>query len=88
MRLAIITVVVFLCGCSARDDLRPLVAAAGAYGLVEAGNGPQPNPSPKPGVCETCGGSGWLGDGTIRTPCPSCSKECKDGKCPTPSTRR
>lgn len=51
-----------------RDDLQPLVAASGAYGLVSA----QEPPPPAPGVCRTCRGKGVVGDGVVEVPCPDC----------------
>ena len=56
-------------------DLQPLVAAAGQYSLMAAPPPPAPAPT---GVCGTCGaknppGGGFLGDGTVKTPCPECN---------------
>jgi hypothetical protein len=55
-------------------DLQPLVAVAGQYAMLSQG-APKPAPS---GVCSNCGakvppGGGWVGDGTIKVPCPECN---------------
>ena len=55
-------------------DLQPLVAVAGQYAM-QSQAAPKPAPS---GVCPNCGtkvppGGGWVGDGTIKVPCPECN---------------
>lgn len=68
------------------SDLRPFVATAGAYAVLQA-----PPPAPGPGVCENCGGDGIVGDGRIAVPCPVCRPQkpgetpCPTGKCPLPT---
>jgi hypothetical protein len=49
-------------------DLQPFVAAAGQYSLSDLAA----PPTPKPAVCENCGGKGVVGDGRIEVPCPVC----------------
>lgn len=84
--IGILLLGVIVAGCvpteALRTDLRPLVAAAGAYALMQA--------PPAPGKCSTCGGRGKLGDGRIEIPCPECSPKqesapCPTGKCPLPT---
>lgn len=104
MRLLAILAIVCTLGCSKQEDLRPFVAVAGAYGLMQA----QPTPAPAPDVCENCGGRGVVGDGVVEVPCPVCRKgelfeviveppppvpaaaspPCKDGQCPPSRTIR
>ena len=92
MYKTIAVLVVLLAGCSsASEDLRPFVAVAGRYSLMAQAN-PKP---PASDVCSNCRGLGYLTDGTVRTVCPVCkgnkaassSAPCKDGKCPTPTSR-
>lgn len=52
-------------------DLQPLVATSGQYALMT------PAEKPQPAKCASCGGKRWLGDGTVRTPCPECNPEGK-----------
>jgi hypothetical protein len=65
-------------------DLQPLVATAGQYSMLA-----QPAPDDEPsGVCGTCGtpvppGGGYLGDGTVKLPCPECN-ESGQPKCTCP----
>ena len=59
---------------AARGDLQPLVAAAGQHSMMARTQAPV---APT-GVCSTCGaknppGGGFLGDGTVKTPCPECN---------------
>jgi hypothetical protein len=55
-------------------DLQPLVAVSGSYAMLS-----RSSPAPAPtGVCSNCGtkvppGGGWVGDGTIKVPCPECN---------------
>lgn len=88
-------VVVFLfSGCSsAAEDLRPFVAVAGKYSLMAQS---RPVPAVKTD-CMNCRGTGKVGDGTVMSKCPVCNgtgkivpssaAPCKDGKCPTPTSR-
>ena len=102
MRLLAIIALVCTLGCSTQEDLRPFVAVAGAYGIMQT----EPTPATAPGVCENCGGRGVVGDGVIEIPCPACRKgelfevivqppatlpaapPCKDGTCPPSRTIR
>lgn len=70
MRLLAILALVCTLGCSKQEDLRPFVAVAGAYGIMQS----EPTPAPSPDVCENCGGRGVVGDGVIEIPCPACRK--------------
>lgn len=80
-------------GCSsAAEDLRPFVAVAGKYSLMAQA---RPAPAIKTD-CQNCRGLGYLSDGRVRSECPVCkgtgkivpsSAPCKDGKCPTPTSR-
>lgn len=61
-------------------DLQPRVAAFGAYSTME------PSEDVISGVCSTCGskvppGGGWLGDGTVKVPCPECNKSAGSKPC-------
>jgi hypothetical protein len=52
-------------------DLQPAVAVFGQYAMSAT------KPAPT-GVCSNCGtkvppGGGWLGDGTVKVPCPECN---------------
>lgn len=95
-RMLVAAVVVFAgCNPANQDDLRPLVAAAGYYSLMQgAVPGPAPAPAPKPGPvqCRNCRGLGYLTDGTVRTLCPVCKgnkvTSCPDGNCPLATTAR
>lgn len=78
-RLAIIVTLLAVAGCSqsggGSGDLRPFVAVAGKYSLLAA-------PPKKPSVCETCNGTGRVGDGRVWVPCPACAaKACVSGTC-------
>lgn len=102
MRYAI--VLVLLAGCVQNvdtvGDLQPLVAVGGALGTVGVKPVPAPTPpSPVPAVpskCSNCGGTGFIGDGRVRVPCPVCapapkgksaSINCENGQC-RPATVR
>jgi hypothetical protein len=70
-------------------DLQPIVAVGGAYGVVGVTRRPAPAPitppAPKPGQCENCGGTGFVGDGRVKVPCPLCNAQtmdCASGSCP------
>lgn len=89
----IVVLVALLCGCSsAAEDLRPFVAVAGRYSLMA-------DKKPGPAIqtdCSNCRGTGKVGDGTVMSKCPVCNgtgkvlssaAPCKDGKCPTPTSR-
>lgn len=91
--LAAILMATLFAGC-VENDLRPFVAVAGGYGVMQAEPTPAP---PKPDVCENCGGTGVVGDGVVQVPCPVCQRgqtrsvvvpQCKDGQCPQPRTTR
>lgn len=84
----------FFSGCSsAAEDLRPFVAVAGKYSLMGQS---RPGPAIKTD-CMNCRGTGKVGDGTVMSKCPVCdgtgkivpssAAPCKDGKCPTPTSR-
>ena len=60
-----------------RGDLQPLVAAAGAYTMME-------QKPVAPAVCETCGGRKVVGDGRIEVPCPACQPAKAAAACPCP----
>lgn len=88
MRLLLIAVAL-VAGCSAGTvpDQQPFVAVVMQYESMAAG----PTPAPAPGVCETCGGKGVVGDGRVEVPCPQCrpkqeTKSCLSGTC-QPATR-
>lgn len=79
-------------------DLQPLVAVGGAYGVVQVKNAPKPAPAPVvPSKCQNCGGTGFIGDGRVKMPCPVCSpapkkgqatiQNCENGQC-RPATVR
>ncbi len=56
------------------------IAAETARAVVQMRAKPEPAPKPDSGKCSTCGtanppGGGWLGDGTVRVPCPECNKK-------------
>lgn len=85
--------VILFSGCSsAAEDLRPFVAVAGRYSLMA-------DKKPGPAIqtdCSNCRGTGVVGDSRVTSKCPVCngtgkvlssSAPCKDGKCPTPTSR-
>jgi RecJ-like exonuclease len=89
----LIVLVAMIAGCSsAAEDLRPFVSVAGRYSLMA-----QAKPAPATSTdCMNCRGTGKVGDGTVMSKCPVCngtgkvlssSAPCKDGKCPTPTSR-
>lgn len=93
---SLIVLAVLAAGCSsASSDLRPFVAVAGKYSLMEKTS---PTPSPKPdGLCENCRGTGKVGDGRVAVTCPVCDgtgksktaeAPCKDGTCQPKTIRR
>lgn len=92
-RLMIVALAVFLAGCTRgpQEDLRPFVAAAGYYALMES-----QAPKPGPRTCENCNGLGYLTDGTVRTVCPVCkgnkvtsgAVQCQSGTCRSVLTGR
>lgn len=58
------------------------LAAETARAITQMRAAPTPTPTPTPdkGKCSTCGtdnppGGGWLGDGTVKVPCPECNKK-------------
>lgn len=52
-----------------KQNLQPLVAAAGAYALMQ----PDANPSPPTdGKCQNCNGVGRVSDGRVSVVCPVC----------------
>ena len=85
-RLAILAVIL-AAGCSPpKADLRPLVAVAAKYSLLDV----PPAPSNPTGKCRSCGGSGKVGDGRVAVTCGRCNgsgvepkADCKDGRCAT-----
>lgn len=101
-RLACILLAVAAAGCSpARLDLRPFVSVAVRYSIQAMPAAPSPNVPA--GVCRNCRGAKVVGDGRIKITCPVCNgtgvepksvliappaPQCKDGTCPTPTTRR
>jgi hypothetical protein len=89
MRFLVALLVVFA-GCVATlpDDptLSADIAAETARAVIAARREFAPAPQPAPaGKCETCLGTGKIGDRTgIVFDCPACKgtgKACKDGKC-------
>jgi len=55
------------------------LAAETAKAVVQMRKTPGPAPAPASDKCSTCGtknppGGGWLGDGTVKVPCPECNK--------------
>lgn len=81
-RLAAVALVFAVSGCATpKEDLRAFVAVGGKYALMAE----QPD---KPAVCPNCHGTGVVGDGRIKTPCPVCQSKkeaapCQTGTCPT-----
>lgn len=85
-RMLVWLMVAFVAGCKPVTgyDLRPFVAVAGYYALMEP-----PAPKPGPRACENCNGLGYLTDGTVRTVCPVCkgnkatsgAVQCQSGTC-------
>jgi hypothetical protein len=56
------------------------IASATARAMVQMRATPAPTPKPDSGKCSTCWaanppGGGWLGDGTVKVPCPECNKK-------------
>lgn len=101
-RFASLLIVLMAAGCStaAPPDLRPFVAVAVRYSIQAASTPAPPSPS---GKCKTCRGLGYVGDGKVRVTCGACGgtgveptptapaaapNNCKDGTCPTPTTKR
>ena len=86
-------------GCvekNVKENLQPLIAVTGNYGVWSAAVGPTPAPKPGPaGVCSACGGKGRLGDGTVSVVCAACDgtgkEKTKDAPCTSgtclPATR-
>jgi hypothetical protein len=54
-----------------RQDLQPMIAAAGAYALMSAEAGPTPAPTPGD-KCSNCNGVGRVSDGRVSVECPVC----------------
>ena len=62
-------------------NLQPIVAVGGTYAMMEA-----PDEEPEESKCSTCGvpvppGGGWLGDGTVKVPCPECNESSSASDC-------
>lgn len=85
-------------GCVEREvteNLQPLIAVTGNYGVWDAAVGPTPAPKPS-NVCSSCGGRGKVGDGRVSVPCAACDGTgvigenpiCKSGTCTTRSIVR
>ena len=58
---------------AAPTDLQPLIAVSGLYATMSHTDQPT-------GTCSNCGtkvppGGGWVGDGTIKVPCPECNPQ-------------
>lgn len=97
-RLMIVALAAILAGCtrSTQEDLRPFVAAAGYYAIMESQATPTPAPKPGPRTCENCRGLGYLTDGTVRSVCPVCKGnkvisgevQCQSGTCRSVLTGR
>jgi DnaJ-class molecular chaperone len=87
-RFAILAVLAAGCSHSAPRDLRPLVAVAAKYCLMDTA---KPAP-PDSGACKACRGTGRLGDSRVSVECAACGGtgkiKCKDGTCPPTPTRR
>lgn len=66
---------------SIEADLQPIVAVGGTYAMLSP-----PDETPDSGKCSTCDspvppGGGWLGDGTVRVPCPECNAKAAPSDC-------
>lgn len=83
-------------GCVEREvteNLQPLIAVAGNYGVLDADAGPTPAPS---NVCASCLGRKVVGDGRVMVKCAACDGTgvatekpiCKTGTCTTRSIVR
>lgn len=99
-RLVPLLLVVAAAGCDSQPpDLRPFVAVAVRYSMQAAPAVPAPDDK----QCRECHGTGVLGDGRVKITCGACggtgvkpksvlvappSPPCKDGTCPTPTTKR
>lgn len=74
MRHAVLLMLVAAAGCRQDQqlDLVPEVATAGYAALLEPSPPVPPPPAPTPAKCRNCGGTGYVGDGRVKTPCPVC----------------
>ena len=75
---AICAIALLVAGCrpavepQARPDLRAWIATSGMYSLLSPSPAPLP-PAPVPGAkCESCRGTGKVGDGTTAVTCQDC----------------
>lgn len=96
--IVMLAIVAGFVGCdlkSEKENLQPLIAVAGNYGVWSAAVGPTPAPSPSK-VCRSCNGRKVVGDGRVMVKCAACdgtgvekdAKQCTTGTCQTPSTVR
>ena len=53
----------------ARSEWLGIIEASCGVAVVDADKAVEPDPS----ECEECGGSGWLGDGTVKVRCQACN---------------
>lgn len=71
------------------------LACEAARTLVQMRRAPAPAPKPDDGRCDTCKGTGKLGDGRVSVTCPACdgtgkkkaakpAPTCTTGSCPLP----
>lgn len=74
MRAWLLIAVVLLVGCDLAPSNAPDYSAGISLACGVAGALPDAPPEPEPDddVCRSCGGTGWLGDGVIKTDCPDC----------------
>lgn len=74
---------ILLAGCSPEiPDMGPAIdVSLGLAAAVEDDNPAPPEPDPI-GVCDTCKGKGYLGDGRIRVDCPNCDTPWESGEDP------
>jgi hypothetical protein len=75
---AVFCLAMLIAGCqpappeAPKPDLRPFIASAGMYALMDVSPAPLP-PAPTPGAqCENCRGAGIVGDKVTGITCPIC----------------
>lgn len=89
-------IIAAIVGCVEREvkeNLQPLIAVTGNYGVLDAAVGPTPAPS---NVCPSCNGRKVVGDGRVMVKCAACDGTgvigekpvCKSGTCTTRSIVR
>lgn len=52
------------------SDTYPIIAVAGQYAAMSKASPEAPEPRYK---CENCRDTGFVGDGTVKSPCPVCN---------------